>query len=434
MTVARATEVRPARALRGTLEVPSDKSIAHRYALLAALADGDTTIDRYSTGADCLSSLHCLEALGVAVERRTTGDGLQVRIAGAGGRFATPGGDVDCGNSGTTMRLLAGLLAPAPLTARLVGDASLSRRPMRRVITPLVAMGARIGAADGGRPPLVITGGPLTGIVHTPEVPSAQIKSAVLLAGLRAAGTTTVVEPAPTRDHTERALAAFGAPVDVSVPGRLTVRGGTRLGGGRHLRVPGDPSACAFLGVAASGLPGSAVEIRHVGLNPTRTALFDVLRRAGADVAVTPEDTWHGEPVGTVRIASGRLGEVTISPAEVPLLIDELPALAALATFGGSCTVRGAAELRVKESDRIAALVGGLRAMGADADEFDDGFAVRGGRQLAGGTVDAHHDHRLAMAFAVAALGAAGPTAIVGAEVAAVSFPRFFETLDGLRA
>ncbi|MGE0362168.1 MAG: 3-phosphoshikimate 1-carboxyvinyltransferase [Vicinamibacterales bacterium] len=434
MTVARATEVRPARALRGALEVPSDKSIAHRYALLAALADGDTTIDRYSTGADCLSSLSCLEALGVAVARRSTGEGLQVRITGTGGRFAAPAGDVDCGNSGTTMRLLAGLLAAAPLTARLVGDASLSRRPMRRVITPLMAMGATIDADEGGRPPLVITGGPLTGIVHTPEVPSAQIKSAVLLAGLRAAGTTTVIEPAPTRDHTERALAAFGAPVDLAVPGRLTVRGGTRLSGGLHLRVPGDPSACAFLGVAAAGLPGSAVEIRHVGLNPTRTALFDVLRRAGADVVVTPADAWHGEPVGAVRIASGHLGDIVITPAEVPLLIDELPALAALATFGGSCTVRGAAELRVKESDRIAALVAGLRAMGADADEFADGFAVRGGRRLAGGTVDAHHDHRLAMAFAVAALGATGPTAIVGAEVAAVSFPHFFATLDGLRA
>lgn len=433
MTVARATEVRPARAVRGALEVPSDKSIAHRYALIAALADGETVIDRYSTGADCLSSLSCLDALGVAVSRQSGPDGLQVRITGIGGGFNAPAGDVDCGNSGTTMRFLAGMLAGVPITARLVGDASLSRRPMRRVITPLTAMGARFTAIDG-RPPLVVTGGPLQGIVHTPEVPSAQIKSAVLLAGLRAAGTTTIVEPEPTRDHTERALAAFGAPVDRSIAGRLTVTGGTRLTGGRHLRVPGDPSACAFLGVAATGLPGSAVEIRGVGLNPTRTALFDVLRRAGADVRVSAEDEWHGEPVGTVRIASGTLGDVVISPAEVPLLIDELPALAALATFGGSCTVRGAAELRVKESDRIASLVEGLRAMGADADEFPDGFAVRGGRRLTGGTVDARHDHRLAMAFAVAALGASGPTAIRGAEVAAVSFPGFFATLDGLRA
>jgi 3-phosphoshikimate 1-carboxyvinyltransferase len=434
MTVARATEVRPARALRGALEVPSDKSISHRYALLAALASDVTTIDRYSTGADCLSTLACLESLGISVTRQDTADGLRVHITGGAGRFSAPSRDVDCGNSGTSMRLLAGLLAAAPFAFRLVGDASLTRRPMRRVIAPLTAMGARIESAEGGRPPLVVTGGALRGIIHTPEVPSAQIKSAVLLAGLQASGSTTVVEPEPTRDHTERALAAFGAPVDGSEPGRLTVRGGTALTGGLRLRVPGDPSACAFLGVAATGLPGSAVTIRQVGLNPTRTALFDVLRRAGADVQVTPEATWHGEPVGTVRIASGTLGDIAIAPAEVPLLIDELPALAALATFGGSCTVRGAAELRVKESDRISALVGGLRALGADADEFDDGFAVRGGRRLTGGVVDAHHDHRLAMAFAVAALGATGPTHIHGADVATVSFPRFFETLDGLRA
>jgi 3-phosphoshikimate 1-carboxyvinyltransferase len=433
MPVARATLVQPARALRGALVLPADKSISHRYALLAALADGVTTIERYSTGADCLSTLGCLEALGVTVTRQPTADGLQVRIQGTGGRFVPATGDVDCGNSGTTMRLLAGILAAAPFTTRLIGDASLSRRPMRRVITPLTAMGARVDAADG-RPPLTITGGPLTGVTHTPEVPSAQIKSAVLLAGLRAAGTTTVVETQPTRDHTERALAAFGVAVDASVPGRLTVTGGAPLHGGLALRVPGDPSASAFLGVAVAGLPGSSLSLRDVGLNPTRTALFDVLRRAGASVTVTGGETRHGEPVGAVDIAAGTLGDVVIQPEEVPLLIDELPALAALATFGGSCTVRGAAELRVKESDRISSLVAGLRAMGADADEFQDGFAIRGSRRLTGGEVDAHHDHRLAMAFAVAALGASGPTAIRGAEVAAVSFPRFFETLDGLRA
>jgi 3-phosphoshikimate 1-carboxyvinyltransferase len=434
MTVARATEVRPARALRGTLDVPPDKSISHRYALLAALADGVTTIDRYSTGADCLSTLTCLESLGVEVARHQAAEGLHVRIHGTGGGLAAPFGDVDCGNSGTTMRLLAGVLAAAPFTARLVGDASLSRRPMRRVMVPLTAMGARLESADGGRPPLVVHGGPLHGITHTPEVPSAQIKSAVLLAGLRASGATTVVEPEPTRDHTERGLAAFGVEVDRSVPGRLTVTGGARLHGGLALRVPGDPSACAFLGVAAAGLAGSAITIRHVGLNPTRIALFDVLRRAGALVHVSAEDTWHGEPVGTVRIAAGTLNDIVIAPAEVPLLIDELPALAALATFGGAVRVSGAGELRVKESDRISALVDGLRAMGADADEFADGFAVRGGRRLAGGAVvDARHDHRLAMAFAVAALGAAAPTAIQGAEIAAVSFPGFFETLEGLR-
>ena len=332
------------------------------------------------------------------------------------------------------MRLLAGVLAAAAFPARLVGDHSLSRRPMRRVIAPLTAMGADISAAEGGRPPLGIRGGPLAGITHTPEVPSAQIKSAVLLAGLRASGTTTVVEPEPTRDHTERALAAFGVDLDRAVSGRLTVRGGARLAGGLALRVPGDPSACAFLGVAASGLPGSSVEIRQVGLNPTRTALFDVLRRAGADVRLTPTRSgtasrWArcGSPTARWATSSSRRPRCRCSSTNCRRWRRWRPSAA-------PARVRGAAELRVKESDRITALVSGLRAMGADADEFADGFVVRGSRRLTGGAVDAHHDHRLAMAFAVAALGASGPTAIHGAEVAAVSFPRFFETLDELRA
>ncbi len=434
MTVSRATLVRPARALRGALQVPPDKSISHRYALMAALADGVTRIEHYSTGADCLSTLTCLEVLGVHVQREPGADGVSVTITGRPLGFSAPNGDVDCGNSGTTMRLLSGLLASQPFTATLVGDASLSGRPMRRVMAPLTEMGARFEARDGGRPPLRLTGGPLTGIVHTPEVPSAQIKSAVLLAGLRASGHTVVVEPAATRDHTERALAAFGVVVDRPAPDRLGVRGGAVLAGGLRLRVPGDPSATAFLAVAAAGLPGSAIDIDDVGLNPTRTALFDVLRRAGAAVTTVETGVRHGEPVGRLRVATGTREAVVITPAEVPLLIDELPALAALATFGGSIEVHGAGELRVKESDRITALVDGLRAMGADAEEYPDGFIVRGGRRLTGGRVDARHDHRLAMSFAVAALGADGPTEINGAEVAAVSFPGFFETLDRLRA
>ena len=434
MTVSRATVVRPARTLRGAVRVPSDKSISHRYALLSALAGGVTHIERYSTGADCLSTLTCLEALGVVVARSTGEDGLTVRIEGRPQGFTAAVTEVDCGNSGTTMRLLSGLLASQPFTTTLMGDASLTGRPMRRVMAPLTEMGARIEACDGGRPPLRITGGRLTGITHTPEVPSAQIKSAVLLAGLRASGATVVVEPAATRDHTERALAAFGVAVDRTTPGRLGVTGGAALAGGLRLRVPGDPSATAFLAVAAAGLEGSAIDIDDVGLNPTRTALFDILRRAGASVATAETGVWHGEPVGRVQIRTGAKLALSIAPDEVPLLIDELPALAALATFGGSIEVRGAGELRVKESDRISALVEGLRAMGADADEFPDGFAVRGSRPLTGGHVDARHDHRLAMSFAVAALGATGPTEILGAEVAAVSFPGFFEMLDRLRA
>lgn len=434
MNVSRATLVRPARAVRGALRVPPDKSISHRYAMLAALADGTTAITGYSTGADCQSTLDVLAALGVSVVRRGTATGQDVEIVGRPDGFLAPAGPLDCGNSGTTMRLLAGLLASQPFTSVLIGDASLTGRPMRRVIAPLTAMGATFDAADGGRPPLTLTGAPLHGIVHTPEVPSAQIKSAVLLAGLRASGTTTVAEPAPTRDHTERGLAAFGVPVTRTPAGDISITGGSRLTGGLELQVPGDPSATAFLAVAAAGLNGSSIDIEDVGLNPTRIALFDVLRRAGADVTTTPTDTWHGEPVGRVRVATGERLDVVVTPDEVPLLIDELPALAALATFGGSIVVTGAQELRVKESDRISALVTGLRAMGADVDEFPDGFAVRGSRRLTGGTVDARHDHRLAMSFAVAALGASHPTSIHGAEVASVSFPGFFETLESLRA
>lgn len=420
--------------MRGSLEVPPDKSISHRYALLSALAHGETTIERYSTGADCLSTLACLEALGAEVRRLPEDGGLTVRIQGRAGTLAAPAAPLDCGNSGTTMRMLAGILAAQPFAATLVGDASLSRRPMRRVMTPLAQMGARLEAADGGRPPLRVHGGRLTPITYAPEVPSAQVKSAVLFAGLGADGVTTVVEPAATRDHTERALEAFGVRIERAQPGHLAVRGVARLISPGTLRVPGDPSSCAFLAVAAAGLPGSAVELRNVGLNPTRSALFDVLRRAGADVTTTITGVRHGEPVGVVRVAHGDARPLAIAETEVPLLIDELPALAALATFGGRIEVRGAAELRVKESDRISSLVGGLRALGADADELPDGFVIRGGARLSGGEVDAGHDHRLAMSFAVAALGAAADTTIHGAEIAAVSFPGFFETLDRLRA
>lgn len=434
MSAPRATLVRPARAVRGSLRVPPDKSISHRYALLAAIAEGRTVIDDYSTGADCLSTLSVLEALGVPVTRTTTTTGLRVTLDGRPDGFAVPAGPLDCGNSGTTMRMLSGLLAAQPFTATLVGDRSLSGRPMRRVAAPLMAMGAHVTLQDGGRPPLTITGGRLTAITHTPEVPSAQIKSAVLLAGLGAEGRTTVREPAATRDHTERALTAFGVAVTRAANGDVGVDGRARLAGGLALRVAGDPSSTAFLAVAAAGLPGSVVEIEDVGLNPTRTTLFDVLRRAGAEVTATVEATRHGEPVGRVRIAHGDPTALVITPDEVPLLIDELPALAALATFGASIEVHGAGELRVKESDRISALVQGLAAMGADVDEFADGFAVRATRRLTGGVVDAHHDHRLAMTFAIAGLGATGDTTIHGAEIAAVSFPGFFATLDRLRA
>jgi 3-phosphoshikimate 1-carboxyvinyltransferase len=429
------TEVTPARSVGGELRVPGDKSISHRYALLSALADGTSTIDNYAPGADCASTLACLAGLGVGVVRTpaaSTGNPPVVHITGCGLRgLAAPLAPLDCGNSGSTMRMIAGVLAAHPFTSILFGDLSLSRRPMRRVVTPLTAMGASIEVDANGRPPMTIHGRGLHGIDYAPDTPSAQVKSAVLLAGLQAAGTTTVIEPAGTRDHTELALAAFGA--TVAIDGRrVALRGGQRLAG-RQLRVPGDVSSAAFPAVAAAALPGSEVTISGVGLNPSRTRLLDVLRRAGAEVVATIDDHWDGEPVGRIVVRHRGLRDFVIEPAEVPEIIDELPVLGALATFGGSIRVSGAGELRVKESDRIASLVGGFRAMGADADERPDGFVIRGGRRLTGGEVDAHGDHRLAMAFAVAALGAAGPTRIAGAEVVAVSYPSFFADLDRLR-
>lgn len=434
MRVADRIAVSPARAVTGALRVPGDKSISHRYALLAAIADGPSTISNYAPGADCASTLACLASLGAIVSRTPApddGDPPIVTVQGRGPRgLVATAGPLDCGNSGSTMRMLAGIVAGHPFTSTLIGDASLSRRPMRRIIGPLTQMGAVVTAGTGDRPPVVIHGTSLSGIRFTPDTPSAQVKSAVLLAGLLAAGDTTVTEPASTRDHTERALAAFGAAVQVE--GRsISLRGGQRLTG-LSLRVPGDLSSAAFWAVAAAAMPGADVTIHGVGLNPSRAGLLAVLRRYGAQVDVTVEDEWNGEPVGRLRVRHGTMGDLVITPDEVPEVIDELPVLATLGTFGGSVTVSGAGELRVKESDRIAELVAGLRAMGADAEERPDGFQVRAGARLTGGTVHANHDHRLAMAFAIAALGAIGPTLIEGADAVAVSYPAFFEDLERL--
>lgn len=430
---ANSVAVQPARSLRGRIRVPGDKSISHRYALLASLAGGRSTIAGYSTGADCRSTLRCLRALGVAVdETAETGGTSRVTVAGRGlGALAPPAGVLDAGNSGTTMRLLAGILAGHPFAAVLTGDSSLRRRPMRRVIEPLERMGGRVDA-DDGRPPLRIRGGALEGITWAPPIASAQVKSAVLLAGLHAAGVTRVREAAQTRDHTERALEAFGAPV-ARAGGAVAVAGGSRLRP-LDLSVPGDPSAAAFWAVAAAVLPESDVTIEAVGLNPTRTAFLDVLRRAGADVETRVTDTAGDEPAGDVRIRPGTLREVTITAPEVPALIDELPALAALAAHGPCVDVSGAAELRHKESDRITALATGLRALGVRVAERPDGFRAERDGTPPGGAADAAGDHRLAMAFAVAALAGAGPSAITGAGVVDVSYPGFFAALDTLRA
>jgi 3-phosphoshikimate 1-carboxyvinyltransferase len=425
--------VQPASRFRGDVRPPGDKSISHRYALLAAIADGVSTIRGYSTGADCASTLNCLRGLGVGIDHRPGVEGLEVRVAGLGLRgLVRPDGTLDAGNSGSTMRMLAGILAAHPFTCSITGDASLRGRPMRRIVVPLERMGAVIESTDG-RPPLSIHGTSLLKpISFKPEVPSAQVKSAVLLAGLHAEGATEVCESIPTRDHTERALAAFGATVG-RFDGLVSIAGGQRLSG-RELEVPGDISSAAFWMAAATGLPGSEVVVQNVGLNPTRTGILDVLRRMGAEIVVDAGRQDEGEPVGTIIVRHRELRPATIGPDDVPGVIDELPVLGALATLGGELQVTGAEELRVKESDRISALADGLRRMGADIEEARDGFHVRGGRRLTGGEVDARHDHRLAMAFAVAALGASGPTTVHDAGAAAVSYPEFFTVLDTLRA
>jgi 3-phosphoshikimate 1-carboxyvinyltransferase len=426
--------VQPTPRVRGRVRPPGDKSISHRYALFAAIADGVSSIAGYSTGADCASTLACLRALGVAIQQSgRDAAGLRLQITGAGlGGLLAPSGVLDAGNSGSTLRMLSGILAAHPFTSELTGDDSLRRRPMRRIIVPLERMGARIASQDG-RPPLTIQGSAtLHAIDFQTEVPSAQVKTAVLLAGLHTDGVTRVREDTQTRDHTERGLEAFG--VEVRREGlAVAVRGGQRLRAA-SLTVPGDISSAAFWMAAASSLPGSEIVIDDVGLNPTRTGMIDILRRMGAEVTVDAGDAIAAEPVGRIVVRHSQLKATEIVPAEVPGVIDELPVLAALATHGGELRVSGAEELRVKESDRISALADGLRRMGAEIGEQPDGFYVHGRRRLRGGEVDARNDHRLAMAFAIAALGASEPTTIHDAGAAAVSYPEFFSVLQSLRA
>lgn len=423
------TTVFPASRAEGRIQVPGDKSISHRYAMLAALADGESTIHGYSSGADCAATLACLRGLGVRIR---TMPPATISIDGrAVSGLVQPAGPLDAANSGTTLRLLAGILAAHPFRTTISGDDSLRRRPMRRVIDPLTRMGATITSTDG-RPPLTIDGGALRAIAYAPDVPSAQVKSAVLLAGLQATGRTVVTEPAPTRDHMERALITFGASVGRDGP-RIEIEGGQRLSA-RTLTVPGDLSGAVFWGALAAGLPGSLIEIDGVGLNPSRTAVLDVLRRAGADVQWSTERETAGEPVGRIHVAHRDARDIVIEPREVPALIDEIPGLAALVAMmpaGRTLTVRGASELRVKESDRISALARGFRALGAAVEEYDDGFRLEA-RPLSGGAVDAAGDHRLAMAFAIAATRGASPTTITGAGAVDVSYPGFFEQLERL--
>ena len=414
--------IRPPRRLEGEVRLPGDKSVSHRALILNAVADGESRVEGLSGGADVRSTTGCLRALGVEIAGG--------RIAGRGLRgLREPTGPLDCGNSGTTMRLLAGLLAGQPFQVTLVGDESLSRRPMDRVAGPLRQMGARAETA----PLRVGGGGPLHGLDYVCPVASAQVKSALLLAGLSARGTTRVQEPAPTRDHTERMLAAMGAPVTAdrcSAAVEGPVSNLTPL----DVTVPGDLSAAAFWLVAAALHPSADVRLPGVGVNPSRAALLDVLGDCGVAVARRRPRLEGAEPVADLAAGGGReLRPFVLGGARVAELIDELPVLAVLAAAAaGVSLVTDAGELRVKESDRVTAMAEGLAAMGVDVAERPDGWEIRGGRRLQGARVRSHGDHRVAMALAVAGLVAEGETEIEDAECVAISYPTFWDTLDRL--
>ncbi len=426
-----------AHSLQGTITVPGDKSISHRVLLLGAIARGLSRATGFLPAADCLSTLGCLAQMGVPVERP---DEPTVLIQGLSLRgWTEPAGVLDCGNSGTTMRLLAGLLAGQGFYAVLTGDASLRRRPMARIAEPLRRMGATVlGRQGGSLPPLTIWGGNLHGIEYTPPVASAQVKSCLLLAALYAAGPTTIHEPAPSRDHTERMLLAQGAAISLPAtkPAEgtaITLQPQTRPLEPLNIAIPGDISSAAFFVVAASIVPGSWLRIQGVGTNPTRTGILDVLADMGGSVVAENERSSGGEPLADLVIQAALLREVDIAGALIPRLIDELPVIAVAATQAqGVTTVHEAAELRAKESDRISTLVAELRKLGAKIAELPDGFVVEGPSSLHGAVVDSHGDHRLAMSLAIAGLVAKGETTILGAEAIPVSFTGFEQTLEGI--
>ncbi len=413
-------------------ELPGDKSISHRYAILAALAEGRSEIANYSTAADCRSTLECLRRLGAGITAKGE-RGVEITGAGLDGLKA-PWRALDAENSGSTMRMLAGVLAGQAFLSTLTGDSSLRRRPMRRVIEPLRAMGAEIRSRDGDLAPLEIRGGKLRAIEYALPVPSAQVKSAILLAGLYADGVTTVRESMRTRDHTELGLREFGAVVE-SVKGEIRLEGRPKLRA-RHLEVPGDLSAAIFLIGAALILRGSSLVVHNVGLNPTRAKVLDFLISMGASIHLGAVQMRNGELIGDITVRHASLLGGKISGEQVAEMIDELPMIAALGPFTDTgIEIRDAQELRVKESDRISALAAGLRQMGARVEEFPDGLRVEGrsGGKLRGAKVDPQGDHRIAMALSVAALGAEGDTTIQDAGCVGVSFPEFFATMEKLR-
>jgi len=423
--------INPAKRIGGTLRVPGDKSLSHRVAMLAALAAGVSEVTGFLESEDCLNTLRAMEELGCRVDRQPRG---KLLIHGTGGLLRSPSQPLDMGNSGTGMRLLAGLLAGQGISAELTGDASLSRRPMQRIAEPLIAMGGQLELCGaGGRPPVRIIPQPLQPLVYTLPVASAQVKSCVLLAGLGVDGETVVIEPRATRDHTERLLRAMGA--ELAVDGltvRLRARGRPAALRGGTWAIPGDFSSAAFWMAAAAARPGAKMTIHHVGLNPRRTALLDVLRRMGATVTAVCDgegDAW--EPAGTVTVKGAALHGVEIAGDAIPNLIDEIPALAAIAALAeGETVIRDAAELRVKESDRIAVMCEALRAVGVEAEERPDGMRIKGGARIAGGcTIHSRGDHRIAMAMSILALSAEAPVSVAGTACIATSYPGFMKHL-----
>jgi 3-phosphoshikimate 1-carboxyvinyltransferase len=423
-------KLEPARHITGELRLPGDKSISHRVALIAALGEVSSEISNFSTAADCASTLSCLHELGISIEQK------QDKVVFAGGQeLSAPRGPLDCGNSGSTLRMLAGVLAGHDLTAELIGDASLSSRPMRRIIEPLEMMGAKIESNDGKAPLKVHGSSRLNPITYKLPVASAQVKSAILFAGLSATGRTTVIETLPTRDHTERLFNGFSIPVTVNADHSVTLWAQGRFLGG-SMTIPGDISSAAYFVAAAMLLHDSQLTIEGVGLNPTRATFLSVLTSWGADISTVDMQTERNEPYGTINVRGGLNGTAadrTLSGAMIPSLIDELPLLAVVGSqIEGGIEIRDAAELRHKESDRLAASAANLRAMGADVEEFDDGLAVSGPTQLHGASIESHGDHRIAMAFSVAALIAEGETEITDAECVAVSFPEFFTLLESV--
>jgi 3-phosphoshikimate 1-carboxyvinyltransferase len=421
--------IRKAKGLSGRGKVPGDKSISHRALLLGAIAEGETRIRNFLPAADCLATLACVQALGVEVERVSETE-LIVHGQGLHG-LAEPNDILDCARSGTTMRLLAGILAGQPFYSVLTGSEQLRQRPMGRIVEPLRRMGATVLGRDDGRlPPLTILGGNLHGIEYRLPVASAQVKSAILLAGLYADGPTTVHEPGPARDHTERMLAAMSANIQYPIS---SIRVQSSKLSSLDIVVPGDVSSAAYFIAAACLVPGSEVIIEGVGVNPTRTGFVDVLREMGADILVENQCEVSGEPIADVIVEAGALRGIQVGGDQVPRMIDECTLLAVVASQAeGETVVRDAAELRVKETDRIAAIVAELRKLGACIEERADGFVVEGPASLRGTVVDSHGDHRLAMSLAIAGLVAEGETIIEGAECITDSFPGFEETLRAL--